>query len=76
MKFGSKKAIFGVIFFGGGLRVLDLAWESATFGRDLPKKNNFFLDAFTNCQNQNIKIAREIVHHWRVSELLGTLFDK
>ena len=42
VKFGSKKSIFGVIFFRG----LDLVWESATlpptFGRNLPKNGFYF----------------------------------
>ena len=48
VKFGSKKAIFGVIW--GVLRGLDLVWESATppthIWKRYPKKNFFFWGSF------------------------------
>ena len=47
MKFGSKRAIFGVIW--GVFRGLDLVWESATPPTHIwersPKKKGFFLAA-------------------------------
>ena len=48
MKFGSKRAIFGVIFFF--FRGLDLVWESATPTTHIwersPKKKRFFFGSF------------------------------
>ena len=47
VKFWSKKAIFGVIWFF--LRGLDLVWESAThIWERSPKKTFFLFDAFPN----------------------------
>ena len=47
MKFWSKKAIFGVIFFLGVWTLFgNQPPHPPTFGKDIPKKTEFFLDTF------------------------------